>query len=379
MPCPQCYESDASICPKAGDMTAVCAGFCADPISLRSGHGEYPASFRTTLPPATRSTDSVHLDSLLGYVASPLEAPVLTAEEQAVVDDMDTLLDNNLNLAVSIVAKRPNLRGEVEARMDVLANGATQALTARLTHIANRIDTVCKLAKDKVSDLKPGTGLAYKQTTYPQATLFQSIIKSVVRGLTMLDEGKEMFDPSTGKTYVPFEKATKVNSDSQIMFAANTFVMTMLGVKKEAPKVYYEFIRDLSRVVDDKGHRFAQEYVDNLLRMLDEKRFPSMVSLYISGEPSRTFTELASRLDNKFTDDKHKMFGGTQNAPGHFQGPNGLVRFGPVTNPKGGEGSGWIPKKCNRFHCDPRKNCSAGIPANSGFPANLVGLCAYEH
>ena len=65
--------------------------------------------------------------------------------------------------------------------------------------------------------------------------------------------------------------------------------------------------------------------------------------------------------------------------PGEMGGPNGVVKFGPVTKPVGGEGAGWIKKRCNRFHCNPKTPCTAGIPPNEGFPADLVGLCAYIH
>ena len=376
MPCPQCYESDDRICPKATDANAVCAGFCADPLNLRSGHGEYPSSFRNTLPPATRSTDSVHLDALLGYRSSPLDAPALTADEQGVVDNMATLVDNNLNLAVSILTKRPHLRGQIEARLDVIANTASQAVTARLSLIASRIESVFKVEKDKAADNKPGTGTAYKQATYPQATLFQTIVKAAVRGTELPDDSKEMFDPSTGKSYVPFEKSVKVQSIAQFMHAGHTFVLTMMGIKQEAPKVYYEFSRDIARVAEDKGPRFAQEYVDTILRFLDEKRFPSMVSLYQTGDPTRAFTELSMRLSRKEDDGKKK---GDTSMIGKLPGPNGICNFGTVTKPMGGEGAGWIHRKCNRFHASPSRPCTAGIPPNSGFPDNIVGLCAFEH
>ena len=113
--------------------------------------------------------------------------------------------------------------------------------------------------------MKPSTGTAYKQATYPQAMLFQTIVKAHVRGTEVLEDTKEMFDPSTGKTYVPFASAIKVNTTTQLMYCVHTFVTSMTTLKKEAPRVYFEFVRDVARVADDKGAKFAQEYVDLIL------------------------------------------------------------------------------------------------------------------
>ena len=139
---------------------------------------------------------------------------------------------------------------------------------------------------------------------------------------------------------------------------------------------YYDFARDVVRVVDDKGARFGQEYVDQLLRFLDEKRFSSMVALYATGEPTRTFTEMVIR--NTPVGVKRPGLGDGLK-PGELGGPNGTVNFGPVTKPVGGEGAGWIKKRCNRYHATPQGACTAGIPPNAGFPADSVGLCAYIH
>ena len=384
MPCPQCYETDAVICPKAANPAAVCTGFCSNPLGQRTGHGEYPASLRSTLPPSVSAADSGHLDSLLGHVAAPLAAVALTADEQAIVDDatMAGLIDNNLNLAVTIVQKRPNLRSTVEARLDIIANTANQVVTARLAHVATRIQAVCDDIKEKAKETKPGTGTAYKQATYPQATLFQTIVKACVKGQELPEESKAMFDPTTGKTYVPFGGSVKVDTTTQLIYCAHTFVTSMLTIKNEAPKVYYEFMRDVARVADDKGARFAQEYIDILLRFLDEKRFPSMVALYKTGEPTRTFTELSMRKES----DSSRGRGNTRDwerlrrPGGLIESPSGeKVPYGPVTKPMGGEGAAWFARKCNRFHGDPRKPCTAGIPAGFGFPEKIVGLCAYEH
>ena len=55
------------------------------------------------------------------------------------------------------------------------------------------------------------------------------------------------------------------------------------------------------------------------------------------------------------------------------------ITFGPVTQPIGGQGTGWIDKPCKCFHANPQKACTGGIPPDSGFPKHFVGLCAYNH
>ena len=372
MPCPQCYETDAAICPKAIDATRSCSGFVLNAINLRTALGDYPASLKNTLPHQARSADGPHFDALLGYsTPSTVEVP-LTAEEQAVVDDLATLVENNLHLSVSICEKRPALRKQIEARLDVLTTGAGGPLCNRISQFTQRIVNNTKDEKAKKDELKPVTGSHYKATNYPLSTLFQTIVKSAAKGVEMPDEGKEFFDASTGKTYVPFAKMIKIDSGPLFVHCVHTFVTTVVVLKSEAPRVYYDFTRDVVRVVEDKGARFGQEYVDQLLRFLDEKRFSSMVALYATGEPMRTFTEMTMRSSLKRgADDALK--------PGQLGGPNGTVNFGPVTTPIGGAGAGWIKKRCNRFHNNPKTACTAGIPPNAGFPADIVGLCAYQH
>ena len=55
------------------------------------------------------------------------------------------------------------------------------------------------------------------------------------------------------------------------------------------------------------------------------------------------------------------------------------ITFGPVTQPIGGRGVGWIDKPCKCFHANPQKACTGGIPPGQGFPKHFVGLCAYNH
>ena len=149
MPCPQCYESDASICPTATDSSRLCSGIATNAIGLRTNAGDYPSSLRNTMPPQVRDTEGRHLDTLLGHVATGIVEETLTAEEQGVADDMNTLVETNLHLAVSLASKRPNLRVEIERRMDTIATSASAVQTSRITHFFLRIDAQAKAVKDK--------------------------------------------------------------------------------------------------------------------------------------------------------------------------------------------------------------------------------------
>ena len=377
MPCPQCYETDASICPKATNPASNCSGFILNAVNQRTALGDYPASLKNTLPHQARAADGPHFDALLGYTATTNVLVALSEEAQPVADDLDLLVANNMNLSVEICEKRPALRRSVEARLDFLTVGATGPVCSQIGHFTQRIRNIEADEKSKKIDLKPVTGAMYKATNYPLSTLFQTIVKAAAKGVEMPDEGKEFFDAVTGKTYVPFAKMVKLDSGPMLVHCVHTFVTSVIVLKSEAPRVYYDFTRDVVRVVEDKGPRFGQEYVDQLLRFLDEKRFPSMVSLYATGEPTRTFTEMASRMSNDGDGKGRKNPDGLK--PGELGGPNGPVKFGPVTTPIGGAGAGWIKKQCNRFHCNPKMPCTAGIPPNAGFPADKVGLCAYIH
>ena len=82
-----------------------------------------------------------------------------------------------------------------------------------------------------------------------------------------------MLDVTTGKKYIPFEKTTKVSSDVNFMYSIQIFVTSVVAIKKEAPKVYYTFSKEMRRACAIGGHSFAQQYADALLRSLDEGMF----------------------------------------------------------------------------------------------------------
>ena len=52
--------------------------------------------------------------------------------------------------------------------------------------------------------------------------------------------------------------------------ATQLFVTTLSTLKEEAPRVYFEFQRDVAYVTECDGYELAQKYVDLILRYLDE-------------------------------------------------------------------------------------------------------------
>ena len=228
-------------------------------------------------------------------------------------------------------------------------------------------------AKD--DDMKATTAAGYKQAVYPRATLFQTACKAVVKGTEVIEDAREMFDPATGKKYVPFDKATKVESGEQLVYAAHLYAISMQTVRREAPKASFDFMRDAAKVSELKGYRFAQAYIDAMLRFVDEGRYDSLVSMYKAGEPTRIFIELDA--SGKYKAPERPPLKGVGAGDGGER--RRIKSFGPVSTPLGGAGAGIIPRKCNKYHANPREPCTAGVPSNEGFEAGVCGLCAYEH
>ena len=370
--CEQCYESDPSICPRANDCTKTCCFFAPAAFSTaRTADGVYEASLRNCLPEPVRSLEAGHIDSIVGHTPTAPGAVGLTPEETAVIADYTTLDINNIHLGASIARKRPGQREAVEDRLNLLLSTTTQGNIPRVTAFLEQIREKAKETRE-ITGKKATTGTEYKQGTYPRATLFSGIVRSVTKGMEVTEDAREMFDPSTGKKYVPFEKQTKVDCGENLVYAVHLYTTSMQTMIQEAPKVYFEFMRDVTRVSSKQGHKFGQAYVDAILRTLDEKRFPSMVAMYRAGEPTRIFLELEA--SGEFKAAAKLPTGG-----GGLGGRKYIKAFGPVTTPTGGEGAGVIKKKCMNFHASPQKPCTAGVPCDEGFAKELCGLCAYEH
>lgn len=108
-------------------------------------------------------------------------------------------------------------------------------------------------------------------------------------------------------------------------------------------------------------HVRHMSFFDAVLRKIDEGVFTNIVALFKSGEQNRILTNLGSVWDaaskEKGKDIKKKD---------GKKDPRERIKFGPVTTPLGGPGTGIItdyatkqPKLCNRYHATLRQPCTA--------------------
>jgi hypothetical protein len=369
--CNQCFMST---CPHAADNTVVCTAFTPAPNGARLANGNYSAPFRNTLPLEVRNLDGAHIDNLVG--GTNVVAPVvnLTAAEQAIFDDIGTITQANLGTARSVADKRPAKRNEIIDQLNSLLNGPPAAAT--VTNVNSAIEAIRAL--DVADNARGGvtSTTEYKQVNFPLATLFQSIVKAVERGTEVIPDQREMLDPTNGKKYIPFEKATKASCDANLVYSVHIFITTVTALKKEAPQVYHTFANEVRRVCVATNFSVAHEYADAILRGVDGGVFANIKVLFAAGEHNRIYEEVREHSKVKRKPDD-------QPRPGD---PRPRIKFGPVATPVGGPGAGVITdystgrkKKCTRFHASPQQPCSAGLPDGDPRWAGKVGWCAFEH
>ena len=368
--CPQCYMPD---CPRAASTGATCCAFTPNPSAERLTNGDYPSSFRNTLPIEVRNVDGVHIDNVYNYASVAPALATLTTEEQGIANDLNTVALANLGHALVLADKRPALRSNILQKTRLLLNGGPTG--PQTTVIQATIEGLEKLEMNSGKALAITSTSEYKQVNYPLSQLLQTIVKGVEKGTDVIPDQREMLDVETGKKYIPFDKSTKASSDVNLMYSIHIFVITSLSLRSEAPKVYHTFANEIRRACASSGHVLAHEYADALLRSLDTGVYGNIRALFASGEHNRIYDEVrashrAKRPEPKDTPDPRKK-----------------IKFGPVTQPLGGKGAGVITdfktgdrKKCTRYHASPQQACTAGIPAgDSRFTPDQVGLCAFSH
>jgi hypothetical protein len=374
--CPSCYQDDP-ICPKGNDPTKTCSGFTPSAQTCRLTDGNYSVSFRSTLPTEIRSSDGVHLDHLTSYGGNNAGAVTLSADEDGISNDLTTIALANIGDVLTLAEKRPAMVADLRQGVSRLLNASPNAAQSNI--ISSALTQLNSLESKRSKDIYAGSiasTTVYKVSNYPMATLFQNIVKSVEKGNDATSEIQhEMLDVSTGKKVIPFEKSTKVTSDVNFMYSVHVFVTSITAIKKEAPKVYFTFSKEMRRACNSGGYLFAQQYADALLKSLDEGLFKDPVSLFLMGEHNRIYDEIWSQRS------------ATKSIRSNLSDVFQRIKFGPVTTPLGGKGAGVVmdPKtkqkiKCNRFHATPQQPCTAGIPKDDPrYGAEMVGLCAYAH
>ena len=365
--CNQCYEQPP-ICLHGANPATKCQAFAfTDALACRQSNGTYTATCRNSMPVETRQLDGPHIDRLVGHSPAAPAVAVLTAAETTLVANMaaDTTAVGAMGDMINLLDRFPQHHEEVKRTMNRLLTSCNAAQTNHANIVYNEIARA-KDALEKQTVVTATTPAAYKVINYPKATMFQSIVKNVEKGDVTQESANELLDPSTGKKYIPFEKSTKVSNDLNLMYSLQVFVITLTGLTKEAPQVYFRLSKDILRVATTDGCKIAHEYVDALLRRLDEGVFPNVVDMYKSGEHNRVLADVKATKDVGKDKDNDKD-----------KSKKTRMTFGPVTQPIGGPGAGEIKQKCNRYHATPQQACTAGIPV--GHPSGKAGQCAYIH
>ena len=374
--CNWCWEVDP-ICTHGTNPANPCvAKAFTNMLNLRQANAVYPATVRNTLPSEVRQLDGIHLDRIINFTPAAPAVLVQSAAEAALIVHLgaNTLPYADVGDVIELCSRFPGNVLEARRNMARLLGAANQAQTAQIGVALSEIRAMASAAPNPVA----ATAAEYKVQNYPKATLFQVIIKQVEKGEEYQEAAAEFLDPATGKKYVPFPKTVKASSVVNLMYSLQIFATTLISLTGEAPLVYFRLTKEVTRVAATRGAREAHEFLDAVLRKIDEGVFTNVVALFKSGEQNRILTDLASVWDvapgEKVKETKKPA----------TKDPRERIKFGPVTTPLGGPGAGIItdfatkePKLCNRFHATPRQACTAGLPV--GHASGFAGQCAFKH
>ena len=102
--CPSCYQN-SPVCVHGDTPATACAFFTPDASVVRQANGDYPQTFRSTLPSEVRALDASNIDSVPGYTPAVAVPTILSVEETALAADMTTLAFTNMGHALSLAEK----------------------------------------------------------------------------------------------------------------------------------------------------------------------------------------------------------------------------------------------------------------------------------
>ena len=374
MSCDICYQP-APNCMRTTVNGVACtfwpSGFA---LEYRDAGGHYPEGLRRGFAEELSNVDDVHLDHLFGHTETRAEAAVMSAADAAfrvkLVDG--ALPKTEMGDAANYVTDHPKDWDLVKRNVNRLIGDCTalQVKVARSTLEQAEQARVRVLEEAKATPQLATTAAEYKQKTEPWAALFQQIVKRVETGDAPADDGTSMFDPLTGKTLIPFEKAKKISSGANLVYSVHLLIGFWTGVMKKAPQVYQRFMKMIVQVVGSHGFTFSHKFTDALLRKLDEGFFTNPVSLMLAGEHNVILDSIV-RVQTA----KSAIFD-TRVAP--------RQNYGQVTTPINGPGAALIfdhmtkaPKLCTRFHASPQQDCTAGVMP--GHSSDKAGWCMFAH
>jgi hypothetical protein len=386
MSCDKCFEC-LPRCPRGADPSQKCSACLDDPLGERQAAGHYTAALgRASSVLANLSAPLT--DKLLGYVGPINITAVLTVEEAAMLASKanaavyDYLSMSNLNVALALNRKRPAEYAGIRQRLEGMLTDATVA--AQVT----KLETVLSImAKDidlqsKSVDTVITSATSYKENTFPLYMFWHSILKKVVVGQDTFEETeqKTLFDATTCKVHVPFEKMPKCKTPAHLFMAFAMFKEGITVLKQTAPCAWSGLQTQLFRTEATMGYAVAQQFVGEVLRRLDLGDFTNIVSLLANGEHNRILDDLRPPLQSLQDLSQNQQ---NQQNQQTIDGQTGSkrVKLGAVT--KQGEfcsiikgGTPAMPLLCNQFKQG--TPCVAGVTLGQGHDQH-VGKCAYHH
>jgi hypothetical protein len=289
--------------------------------------------------------------------------------------EADGLLKTELGEVANYVENHPEDRDmvgrNVRRMLDLYTQNQHYAAKAIMVQVEQARQ---RLLQPAGASVPATTSAEYKQRNEPMAALLQSLIKRIEKCETPADDSASVFDPSSGKTLVPFARAMKVTSGANLIYALSLLVIFYTSVMKKAPKVYFRFMEVIVQVTGSHGHSFAHKLADGMLRKLDAGLFDNPAALMKAGEHNmiidtiqRQQASIAAAL-------------GTTGMPGAKR----FTAFGDVTIGFGEPGAAIItdpatktPRPCMHFHATPQRKCTAGVPL--GHQSGKAGQCMFEH
>jgi hypothetical protein len=324
-----------------------------------------------------RGLEGGHIDALIGFTTAG--DGVLSAEQVAFRTKLttDAMVIGDLSEACDFMDSFPKDHALVKKNLNRLLGTLNANQSGHANAVFIQVEQArVRFEKGALASGTPTTSKAFKEQMYPKATFLQDIVRGVENGVEYSENKRAMFDPSSGKSYVPFESATKVTSGENLVYAFHIYCVVMCSMVKEAPQVYFLIMKEITRVTLTHGFKFAHKYVDALLRKLDEKVFSNPVALMKSGEHNRVLADL-EKSSYHFDPNPPSAPPLPPKGPPGLQGGRVRMVFGAVTTPIGGQGGNLFVNKCNRFHASPQLGCTAGIPV--GHASGKEGLCAFTH
>ena len=255
----------------------------------------------------------------------------------------------HVQMALSLARKRPAKYETLKARLERLVTlSSGQVAILKLQTILN-IMANDYIEANKAQAANPTTNsTTYKESTYPLYQLWHRMLKKSLDGHELAEEvdQKTLFDATTGKTYVPFEKMPKCRTSAHLFRSFAMFKEAVTVLHCLAPRAWSGLESHVYRTEAAVGFLIAQQFVGEVLRRLDLQEYPNIGALMACGEHNRILDDLRPPPQAGPSDTGSKQ-GGKK------------IKFGPVT--KQGEFASLIKDKDGKvLECNAGKTVKLG-------------------